>query len=489
MGTCARAAAAPRILRMLSRSHGWCLVLLFVLLGGLGLRAQSAPFELATFSVDVTIPMGHPCMGGGITPAHKVVQPLSAKGFVLSGTDKPFVVVSFDWCEIRGSAFDDWRKALAEECGTDPQRVLISSTHVHDAPVMDPEAEFLLRDAEKSGAWKSLPAPDPAARIQLASVCWPDFNRLCIQRVRSSVREALKHRKQVTHFGIGRAQVKDVASNRRYLTPSGEVRYNRMSRTTDPVAQQADAGDIDPWLRTLSFWNGEVPICALHSYAVHPMSYYGSGEVSIDFVGLARELMQKDHPAVFQIYASGCSGNVTAGKWNDGALGTRDVLAKKLHTAMQEAWHQTKCLPLEKVDFRLAKIPLGARNSVGFTEATLRHRLTSEPGPFARAEAAMGLAWYERVKAGHQIDLPLLDFGPAQLLLLPAESYVEFQLHAQALRPDSFVMVMGYGECGPGYIPIERAWRERDTNLRDWAWVPPGSEPIMKKALESVLKP
>jgi hypothetical protein len=47
---------------------------------------------------------------------------------------------------------------------------------------------------------------------------------------------------------------------------------------------------------------------------------------------------------------------------------------------------------------------------------------------------------------------------------------------------------MGYGECGPGYVPIERAWQEHDTNLHDWTWVPPGSEPVMKRAIDEVLR-
>jgi hypothetical protein len=101
----------------------------------------------------------------------------------------------------------------------------------------------------------------------------------------------------------------------------------------------------------------------------------------------------------------------------------------------------------------------------------------------------MGLAWYERVRAGHRIDLPCLDFGAAQVLLLPAEAYVEYQLFAQACRPDSFVFVMGYGECGPGYIPVERAWREKDSNLNGWTWVPPGSEAVMQAAIRAVLTP
>ena len=50
-------------------------------------------------------------------------------------------------------------------------------------------------------------------------------------------------------------------------------------------------------------------------------------------------------------------------------------------------------------------------------------------------------------------------------------------------------MCLGYGECGPGYIPIERAWREKDQNLSDWAWVGPGSEETLKKSIREILAP
>ena len=45
---------------------------------------------------------------------------------------------------------------------------------------------------------------------------------------------------------------------------------------------------------------------------------------------------------------------------------------------------------------------------------------------------------------------------------------------AQAVRPKGFVVTAGYGECGPGYIPTERPWKENDTNLTDWCWVGSG---------------
>jgi hypothetical protein len=100
----------------------------------------------------------------------------------------------------------------------------------------------------------------------------------------------------------------------------------------------------------------------------------------------------------------------------------------------------------------------------------------------------MGLSWRKRVASGQPIDMPVIDLGPAQLILLPAEIYVEYQLAAQALRPDRFVMAIGYGECAPGYIPIERAWQEGDENLRDWCWVAPGMQPRIELLMKTLLR-
>ena len=324
--------------------------LLSLLFAVSALAAETPGFRLATFSVDVTPPVGHPCMGGGIAPVREVADPLFAKGFVLTGGDRPWVLVSFDWCEIRGTAFEKWRRGLAEAAGTLPERVMVHSTHVHDAPVMDEDAERLLRATEATGAWKALPAPAPEAPVQVASVCWPDFNDACIRRVAEAVRTALPKARRVTHLGLGRAEVREVAGNRRFLRADGSVSYARGSRTSDAEARSAAAGEVDPWLRTLSFWDGDQPLCALHGFAVHPMSRYGEGRVSADFPGLARARRQAEHPEVAQIYVSGCAGNITAGKWNDGGPEVREVLAGRLHDAMRRAWVETRRVPLATAD-------------------------------------------------------------------------------------------------------------------------------------------
>ena len=434
--------------------------------------AQAAPqFRLAAFSAEVTVPTGHGMMGGAWL-SRVVADPLFAKGVVLLGGEKPVVLVSVDWCEIRNDAFDRWRDVLAEAAGTDRQHVLVSSTHVHDAPVADLEAERILHDHECGG-----------------TVCNLIFHEEAVQRVAQAVRDSLKSAAPVTQLGLGQARVEKVGSNRRYLLPDGTVSYNRMSRNTNVLAAQADDGTIDPMLKTLSFWNGNTPLAALSNYAVHPMSYYGGGEVSADFPGIARRRRQEDLPQVAQVYFSGCSGNVTAGKYNPGMRENRVVLAGRIYQAMAEAWRDTKRVPLEQITFRSVPLTLEPRNEPeGFTVAGSEKLLGPESKPFAQCLAAMNLSWRKRAAAGQPIDVPAVDFGPAQFLLLPAEAYVEFQLHAQAVLPESFVMVAGYGESAPGYIPTERAWAEKDGNLHDWCWVAPGSEARMKAAIEAALR-
>lgn len=435
--------------------------------------AQATSFRLATFSAEVTPPLGAPLFA--VKPVIKIADALFARGFVLTGGGPPVVFCSVDWIEIRNDAYERWREALARAAGTTPERVLVTAVHQHDAPLADLEAR---RITERHQA-----AP---------GVIDLEFHEACVQRVATALKDAWARSRPVTHFGTGQARVDKVASNRRIVRPDGTVDHGRGSAGGGNAAyREAPEGTIDPWLKSLSFWDGNQPLMVLSSYATHPMSYYGGGEVSADFPGLARARRQQDDPPVFQIYASGCSGNVTAGKYNDGSRGNREALTERLHQGMATAWEATKKYPLTQVGFRSSALHLKARQGDGFAPEAMTRVLGGKTAtPFTAMEkcrAALGLSWHQRVAAGQAIDVPVLDLGPAQLLLLPAEAYVEYQLFAQSLRPDSFVLTVGYGECGPGYIPTERAWEEQDSNLRDWCWVTPGAEAQMKRAIQEAL--
>ena len=434
-----------------------------------GAKARAGEYRVATFEADVTIPVGHACMGGGIADAKEIVDPLWAKGFVLLGAEMPIVVIALDWCQCNNDSYDRWRDVLAETAGTTRGRVMLATVHQHDAPICDLTAQKLLDEHGLTGY-----------------NCDPVFHERAVQRTARALVEALASSRRVTHVGIGQAKVDRIASNRRVVSPEGEISWRRGSASGN--VYDAPEGQIDPWLKTVSLWDGESPVVAWSCYAVHPMSYYGRGGVSADFPGIARTRRQDDDPSLFQMYFTGCAGDTTAGKFNTGDPANRPVLADRLYQGMVAAWKATERRPLETVDFRVAEMHLPVRQGGSFTIEAMRKTLADpDAGRWERIRAALGLSWRRRVDSSQPVDVPCLDLanGAAQFMIMPAESFVGYQLIAQRLRPDSFVVVAGFGDGAAGYVPTDACWRDGYNDK--YCWVPPMTEKLMTRAMAQAL--
>ena len=397
--------------------------------------------HLTTFQSDATPPLGHPLCGGWIEPVRGVDDPLRVLGIVLLGAGAPVVLCAVDWCGLRNEANRAWRQALAQAADTTPERVAVDCVHPHNAPFADIEAERLLQSVHG------------AASLDLT------FFERVVQQSADALRAAMKKAVSLSHMGIGQAQVEQVASNRRIIGADGKVRFIRYSATKDPKIRAEPEGLIDPWLKTLSFWNDGKPLAALSYYAVHPMSYYGDGRVSADFCGLARQKRRDEEPSISQMYFNGCAGNVTAGKYNDGSRANRPVLRDRIYTALKAAWKATKRFPLTTWEWRVEPIRFAPRHEKSFGEEESRKALGNAKADKARrGNAAFQLAWLKRLD--RPIEVSCLDLGKAVVLHLPGEPFIEYQLKAQELRKDALVCVAGYGDGGPGYIPTDRAYIE-----------------------------
>jgi hypothetical protein len=73
------------------------------------------------------------------------------------------------------------------------------------------------------------------------------------------------------------------------------------------------------------------------------------------------------------------------------------------------------------------------------------------------------------------------------VLHLPGESFIEYQLFAQQQRPGSFVATASYGDCGPGYIPLEKSFAEGGYEPTQ-AFASPDSEKAMRQTIVELLK-
>ncbi|HMO85736.1 MAG TPA: hypothetical protein PKC18_12550, partial [Lacipirellulaceae bacterium] len=77
-----------------------------------------------------------------------------------------------------------------------------------------------------------------------------------------------------------------------------------------------------------------------------------------------------------------------------------------------------------------------------------------------RTLAARELAFLERCEESRPVELSRLRLGVVDMLHLPGELFVEYQLAAQQFSPARFVCVAAYGDYGPGYIGLNRSYAE-----------------------------
>ena len=174
-------------------------------------------FHLARFEVNATPPMGHSLCGGWIKPVEAVDDPLFLRGVVLLGAGMPIVLAALDWTGVMDESHRLWIEALADAAHTTPDRVALHSVHQHNAPFIDREGNALLKKADASPLLYDEPFVDDL-----------------VKRAADAVRESLTPAKPVTSLRVGKAEVVQVASNRRVIGPDGKSKFIRYSRDQGP---------------------------------------------------------------------------------------------------------------------------------------------------------------------------------------------------------------------------------------------------------------
>jgi hypothetical protein len=430
-------------------------------------NAVAGPLRAAVFDCDVTPAPGSLLVYDPMIRAGELG--LRCRGVVLIGQEAPIVLCAVDWIGIANEGFTEFREAIAQAAGTEPQRVALHSLHQHDSPICDYTTERILRETGAD------PGPFRA-----------EITRPLIQRVADTIRAALPGAVEVTHLGWGEAAVQEVASNRRVFDADGKFIGQRFTACKDPVLRAAPEGLIDPLIKVLSLWKGDQPVAVLSYFATHPQSYYRTGVANPDFPGIARFLRGQSVPAGLHVHFCGAGGNIGAGKYNDGAPENRTVLAQRLADGMTRAFASTKKETVTAEDAGWDMVPVELPANPALDEEALEMALLAGKGrPDGILGTAMQLAW---LRSSHKIEVSCLRLGSTRVLHLPGELFVEYQLAAAARRPDLHVAMAAYGEYGPGYIGTAKSYGEEGYEVKPTSsFVAPESEAILTAAIHQLL--
>jgi len=445
-----------------------CLTIVSSLEGGQP-ESKAGGLRVAPFVADITPPIGEPICGGLCKPTESIEHPLLAKGVVLRDGQNTYVLCVMDLTGLCMEAHDLARQRIAEAAGTLPSRVAVHAVHQHTANTLDLDSQRLTKDVEG--------VPAITTRRYFDQV---------VSATAGAVRDAMGKLRRATHVGTSRVKVDRVASSRRLVQPDGSIR-TRGSSASKPELRELPEGLIDPWLRTISFYDGDDPLVYLHYYATHPQSFYRDGRVTYDVPGIARERLESQ-TGVVQIYFTGCGGNIGMGKYNDGSRDDRRQLADRLFLAMAQSVKQTERHPVGPSNWRTERVEFPLRTEDAFSAEACRRVLENADASIgARIKAANILAWIDRGPQGRTMELTCLDIDPIRILHLPGETFVEYQLWAQKMCQDKFVAVAGYGDCAMWYVCTDQAYRDRGGYEQTWAFSDPCEERL-KAAIAALLE-
>jgi hypothetical protein len=102
-----------------------------------------------------------------------------------------------------------------------------------------------------------------------------------------------------------------------------------------------------------------------------------------------------------------------------------------------------------------------------------------------RLRAACELAWLD---CGHRAELSCLRLGPARVLHMPGELFVEYQLAAAQMRPGSMVAMAAYADYSPGYIGTRISYSQGGYETGPASRTAPEVEDVLMRAMRELLK-
>lgn len=227
----------------------------------------AAPLSAGVAEVEITPPVGTPLAGYGDrqgAPSTGVHDPLLAQALVLRAGDETVVFVSADFFLMRRKFHQDLAAAMEKRLGIPRERLITMASHAHcTSGGMFPELA-ILGGRVSPGLYEATLDKFIAA----------------IEKAHASLAPA--------RIGFATGDATGYSNNRRY-----------------------EGGLTDPRVRVMRVDRaGGGPLAVLFNFAAHP-TVLGGGmrEFSADFVGPARDEIEKEFPGATAMFANGTQGD------------------------------------------------------------------------------------------------------------------------------------------------------------------------------------
>ncbi len=383
-----------------------------------GASADQLRFQVGMARVDIT--PDYPILMNGFLMRQQasmgVRQPIWAKAMAIESDDKsPLLLITVDTLGIPAEIHAEVCKRL-KPLGVDPERVAITATHTHTAPIIN-------------GCAPNILGRDFTAQEQKVI---DQYTREFTDNLTQAAKSALANRRAATlQWSVGKV---GFAMNRR--DPNGPVDHD-----LPVLAIRDEEGDL---------------IGIYSSYACHCVTL-AERMIGGDWAGYAQSQIEASNPGCIAMFSVGCGGDqnpnahVASDRFDvansQGGLIAAEVsrLLENPMTAVQNNVHVGNT----ELELPLQELPSQAE----FAE---RAKLDTPQGYHARKQLEK-ISNGESLRTSIRYPIQVWSFGDSlSMVFLAGEVTVEYGLELKMQLADQGLWVNAYSNACPCYIPSEK---------------------------------
>lgn len=380
-------------------------------------------FEVGVAAIDITpdVPIRLNGFGSRREEATAVRQPIWAKALAIGSDEEgPVLLIAVEILGIPDQLAEDLATTLSAKSAVTRERLALTATHTHSAPMLAGENETLFGQ------------PIPAEQLRHIR----DYTAVFRDKLEQVALAALADRKPAyLSYGIGSV---DFAHNRR--TAGGPV-------------------DHDLPLLAVRSPEGELR-AAYVSYACHCVTL-SDNEISGDWAGYAAEAIQRQHPGAIALCSVGCGADSNP---SSGVTGSQAEVAAaqgvELATEVERLLGGYLAPVRGKLTASFARVTLPLQqlpDRAGWEELAKQANAIGHHARTQLARLDRGEALIDHISAPVQS----WQFGDSlALLFLPGETVVDYSLRLKRELDASRLWINGYANAAPGYVPSERILKE-----------------------------
>lgn len=386
-----------------------------------GAEPASTSYRVGVAKIDITpaYPIRLSGFGKRRTESEGVAQRIWAKAMVIDD-GQPALLLTVDNCGVPAAFVAELRQRLQKKAGLDPNRVAVTSTHTHTAPMLKGVLATLFGE--------------PIPREHQEHI--DQYSAELLDKLEAVALDALANRQPASlSWGIGQASF---AANRR-----------------------TKGGPVDHDMPLLVVRDSAGKIRAIYvNYACHCVTL-SFNKISGDWAGFAQELLQQEYPGAVALVSVGCGAdsNPTSGVTGDKV----EVAARQGAEIADEVRRLLRgyLAPISgpiQISSRSTDLPLAPHPTEA--EWDQRGKKTDAIGYHARVQL-------ERLKQGRKLPttipytLQTWKFGDSlAMAFLPGEVVVDYALRLKRELDGLRLWLNAYANDVPAYIPSERILKE-----------------------------